>query len=113
MWNIVSIIIGGLGIGSLITFFVTRYDAKKGLESKIHKLEKDSVRMQILLLMFYYSEEKQIKRNFLIVQSIISRKKTRVAWMVIGTYLQCSRDSWTATALTFQLGLSRRNRGYK
>ena len=57
MLNILSYIIGGLGIGGLITFFVTRHDTKKGLENKIHKLEKDSVRMQILLLMFYYSDE--------------------------------------------------------
>ena len=57
MWNIVSIIIGGLGIGSLITFFVTRYDNKKNLEGKLHKIEKDSVRTQILLLMYNYKDE--------------------------------------------------------
>ena len=39
--DIISLIIGGLGIGGLITFFVTRYDAKKGLESKLYKVEKD------------------------------------------------------------------------
>ena len=55
--NIISIIIGGLGIGSLITFFVQRHDTKKGLESKLYKVEKDSVRVQILLLMFNYDEE--------------------------------------------------------
>ena len=57
MWNLISIIIGGLGIGSLITFFVTRHDTKKGLESKLRKVERDSVRVQILLLMFNYHEE--------------------------------------------------------
>ena len=31
--NILSLIIGGLGIGGLITFFVTRHDTKKGLEN--------------------------------------------------------------------------------
>lgn len=55
--NIISVIIGGLGIGSLITFFVQRHDTKKGLESKLYKVEKDSVRVQILLLMFHYKEE--------------------------------------------------------
>lgn len=54
--NILSLIIGGLGIGGLITFFVTRHDTKKGLEAKLHKVEKDSVRIQILLLMFNYKE---------------------------------------------------------
>lgn len=57
MLNIISIIIGGLGIGSLITFFVTRHDQKKGLENKLYKVEKDSVRVQILLLIFNYTEE--------------------------------------------------------
>ena len=59
MWNLISIIIGGLGIGSLITFFVTRYDNKKNLEGKLHKIEKDSVRTQILLLMYNYHEADQ------------------------------------------------------
>lgn len=54
--NILSIIIGGLGIGSLITFFVTRHDTKKGLENKLHKVEKDSVRTQILLMMYNYTD---------------------------------------------------------
>lgn len=56
MWNIISIIIGGLGIGSLITFFVTRHDTKKGLENKLYKVEKDSVRTQILLMMYNYTD---------------------------------------------------------
>lgn len=61
MLNIISIIIGGLGIGSLITFFVTRHDAKKGLESKLNKVEKDSVRTQLLLMMYNYdvADEKE------------------------------------------------------
>lgn len=54
--NILSIIIGGLGIGGLITFFVSRHDTKKGLENKLHKVEKDSVRTQILLMMYNYTE---------------------------------------------------------
>ena len=57
MLDIISIIIGGLGIGSLITFFVTRYDSKKNLEGKLHKIERDSVRTQILLLMYNYKDE--------------------------------------------------------
>ena len=54
MLDFISLIIGGLGIGSLITFFVTRYDAKKGLEAKLNKVEKDAVRTQILLMMYNY-----------------------------------------------------------
>lgn len=54
--NILSLIIGGLGIGGLITFFVTRHDTKKGLENKLHKVEKDSVRTQILLMMYNYTD---------------------------------------------------------
>ena len=54
--NILSLIIGGLGIGGLITFFVSRHDTKKGLENKLHKVEKDSVRTQILLMMYNYTE---------------------------------------------------------
>ena len=54
MLNIISMIIGGLGIGSLITFFVTRHDTKKGLEEKLKKVEKDAVRTQILLMMYNY-----------------------------------------------------------
>lgn len=54
--NILSLIIGGLGIGGLITFFITRHDNKKGLENKLYKVEKDSVRIQILLLMYNYQE---------------------------------------------------------
>ena len=52
--NIISLIIGGLGIGGLITFFVTRHDQKKGLESKLNKVEKDAVRTQLLLMMYNY-----------------------------------------------------------
>lgn len=54
--NILSLIIGGLGIGGLITFFVSRHDTKKGLENKLHKVEKDSVRTQILLMMYNYTD---------------------------------------------------------
>lgn len=32
IWNILGIVLGGLGIGSLITFFVKRHDDKKGIE---------------------------------------------------------------------------------
>ena len=52
--NIISLVIGGLGIGSLITFFVQRHDARKGLESRLYKVEKDAVRTQILLMMYNY-----------------------------------------------------------
>ena len=54
--NILSLIIGGLGIGGLITFFVSRHDTKKGLQNKLHKVEKDSVRTQILLMMYNYTD---------------------------------------------------------
>lgn len=63
--DIISLIIGGLGIGGLITFFVTRYDTKKGLEAKLYKVEKDSVRTQILLMMYNYDPTDE--REFLTV----------------------------------------------
>ena len=56
MADIIGIILGGLGIGSLITFFVTRHDNKKGLEKQLRKLEKDVLRTQLLLLMKEYDQ---------------------------------------------------------
>ncbi len=73
MLNIISIIIGGLGIGSLITFFVTRYDAKKGLESKLNKVEKDSVRTQLLLMMYHYEDTDE--QEFLTCAEYYFKKK--------------------------------------
>ena len=52
--SIAGYIIGGIGIGSLIIFFIQRHDQKKGLEAKLKIVEKDSVRTQLLLLMYMY-----------------------------------------------------------
>lgn len=73
MLNIISIIIGGLGLGSLITFFVTRHDTKKGLESKLNKVEKDSVRTQLLLMMYHY--EATDEKEFLTCAEYYFKKK--------------------------------------
>ena len=52
--SLAGYIIGGLGLGSLIIFFVQRHDTKKGLDRQLKKLEKDNVRTQLLLLMYTY-----------------------------------------------------------
>ena len=75
MLNLISLIIGGLGIGSLITFFVTRYDTKKGLESKLYKVEKDAVRTQILLMMYNYDPSDE--QEFLTVSEYYFKEKTK------------------------------------
>lgn len=74
MLNIISIIIGGLGIGSLITFFITRHDTRKGLETKLNKVEKDSVRTQLLLMMYHY--EKSDEKEFLTCAEYYFKKKS-------------------------------------
>ena len=55
--DIIGILLGSLGIGSLIVFFVTRHDNKKGWEAQLKKLEKDIIRTQLLLLMKDYDEK--------------------------------------------------------
>ena len=46
---------GGV-LATLIVYFVQRHDQKKGLEEKFKKMEKDSVRTQLLLIMYNYTE---------------------------------------------------------
>lgn len=58
---IVSSVIGSSGIVTLITFLINRHDRKKNGMGKIikqlDKLEKDTVRTQLLLLMNNYKGE--------------------------------------------------------
>ena len=55
--TLIGYIIGGLGIGSLIIFFVQRHDEKKGLKSQLKRLEKDGLRTQLLLLMYNFTPQ--------------------------------------------------------
>ena len=75
LMEIISLIIGGLGIGGLIMFFVNRHDSKKGLESKLYKVEKDCVRTQILLMMYNY--DKADEHEFLTVCEYYFKEKDK------------------------------------
>ena len=54
---IITIIVAVLG-SNLIQFFVTRRDQKKGIKDQLIKLEKDSCRTQMLVMMSDYPFEK-------------------------------------------------------
>jgi len=57
-----NIIIGFIGSGAfatMVTAILNFISSKKGIKSKLKKLEKDSVRTQLLLLMAIYPEERQ------------------------------------------------------
>lgn len=54
---IVAIIAAVLG-SNLIQFFVSRRDSKKGIKEQLFKLEKDSCRTQLLVMMSDYADEK-------------------------------------------------------
>ena len=61
--TIVTACIGSTGLFAFIQFLITRHDNKKGqmaeIQNKLHKLEKDSIRTQLLVLMSDYPEDKQ------------------------------------------------------
>ena len=54
---IIAIIVAVLG-SNLIQFFVGRRDKKKGIQEQLTKLEKDSCRTQLLVMMSDYADEK-------------------------------------------------------
>lgn len=54
---IITIIVAVLG-SNLIQFFVTRRDQRKGIKDQLLKLEKDSCRTQLLVMMSDYPDEK-------------------------------------------------------
>lgn len=55
--SIIAIIAAVLG-SNLIQFFVSRRDKKKGIQEQLIKLEKDSCRTQLLVMMSDYADEK-------------------------------------------------------
>ena len=57
-----AIIIGFIGSGafaSIVGAIINAFSSRKGVKSKLKKIEKDSVRLQLLLLMSDYPDEKQ------------------------------------------------------
>ena len=57
-----AIIIGFIGSGafaSIVGAIINAFSSKKGVKSKLKKIEKDGVRMQLLLLMSTYPDERQ------------------------------------------------------
>lgn len=52
---IITIVVAVLG-SNLIQFFVTRGDNKKGIKAQLLKLEKDSCRTQMLILLKFFPE---------------------------------------------------------
>lgn len=53
--SIIAIIAAVLG-SNLIQFFVTRRDSKSGIKAQLLKLEKDSCRTQMLILLKFFPE---------------------------------------------------------
>ena len=51
--------IGSAGFWATVQFLISRYDKNKGIDKTLKKLEKDSCRMQLLLLISDYPHEKQ------------------------------------------------------
>lgn len=58
MWETVTAVVVAVIGSNLIQFFITRHDNKKGIKEQLRKLEKDSVRTQLLVMMSDYSGEK-------------------------------------------------------
>ena len=58
MWETVTAVVVAVIGSNLIQFFVTRRDKKKGIQDQLIKLEKDSCRTQMLVMMSDYPEEK-------------------------------------------------------
>lgn len=54
---IITVVVAIIG-SNLIQFFVTRWDTKRGLKEQLRKLEKDSCRTQMLVMMSDYPDEK-------------------------------------------------------
>lgn len=59
MLQIIIAILGSTAVATLIQFFVTRNDNKKGITKRLDKLERDGLRTQLLLLILMRPEEKQ------------------------------------------------------
>jgi len=59
MIQIIIAILGSTAVATLIQFFVTRNDNKKGITKRLDKLERDGLRTQLLLLILMRPEEKQ------------------------------------------------------
>lgn len=55
---IVTTIVGSEALVRLIIFFVERKDGKRGLKNQLIKLEKDSCRTQMLVMLSDYPDEK-------------------------------------------------------
>ena len=56
---IVIAVLGSEALVRLIIFLVERRDGKKGLKTQLQKLEKDSCRTQMLVMLSDYPNEKQ------------------------------------------------------
>ena len=57
-----ALIIGFIGSGAfatIITAIINAISSRKGIKSKLKKLEKDSIRTQLLLMISDYPDEKQ------------------------------------------------------
>ena len=57
--TIVLAVIGSGALSTVISAIITAISNKNGIKSKVKKIEKDSVRTQLLLMMSDYPEEKQ------------------------------------------------------
>lgn len=55
---IIATIVGSEALVRLIIFFVERKDGKRGIKNQLIKLEKDSCRTQMLVMLSDYPEEK-------------------------------------------------------
>lgn len=57
--TIVIAIIGSGALSTILSAIITAISNKNGIKSKVKKIEKDSVRTQLLLMMSDYPDEKQ------------------------------------------------------
>lgn len=57
--TVILAIIGSGALSTVISAVINAISGRKGLKSKVKKIEKDSVRLQLLLLMSDYPEERQ------------------------------------------------------
>lgn len=57
--TIIVAVIGSGALSTVISAIITAIGNRKGIKSKVRKIEKDSVRTQLLLMMSDYPEEKQ------------------------------------------------------
>ena len=57
--TIIVAVLASNGLFAMLQFLITRYDQRKNVKGRLDKLEKDSLRTQLLLLLLLRPQEQQ------------------------------------------------------